>query len=183
MAFCSASRLTLCRFCFVCRICVWPWKDEQCTWPFPYPPADTHTCTRPHRRKKHFKEHQQAQHLLEAHLLKIIPPYADATFHLLGCVCVWIPRAPADTTLTMWKLMVSSLLVISTVMADLLCAMVPMSFHLLHAWKYIQKKEWWKKGKHILPLGFCAFKPVAWLSERWVLNQCKICKKKKVGGH
>lgn len=28
--------------------------------------------------------------------------------------------------------MVSSLLVISTVMADLLCAMVPMSFHLSH---------------------------------------------------
>lgn len=80
---------------------------------------------------------------------KSSPPYADVTFHLLGRVCVWIPRAPADTTLTMWKLMVSSLLVISTVMADLLCAMVPMSFHLLHAWKYIQKKEWWKKEKHI----------------------------------
>lgn len=41
-------------------------------------------------------------------------------------------KPPPDTTLTMWKMMVSSLLIISTVMADLLCAMVPMSFHLSH---------------------------------------------------
>lgn len=35
--------------------------------------------------------------------------------------------------------MVSSLLVISTVMADLLCAMVPMSFHLSHTRKHTHK--------------------------------------------
>lgn len=34
------------------------------------------------------------------------------------------------STLTMWNMMVSSLLVISTVIADLLCPIVPMSFHL-----------------------------------------------------
>ena len=52
MAFISASlvasRLTLHRSCSVCRTCVWPWKDERCTWPFPCPPADTNT----QRKKK-----------------------------------------------------------------------------------------------------------------------------------
>lgn len=42
----ATLRLTLCRFCSVCRICVWPWKDEQCTWPFPYPPAENRTKTK-----------------------------------------------------------------------------------------------------------------------------------------
>lgn len=37
---CQELPLTLHRSCSACRTCVWPWKDERCTWPFPCPPAE-----------------------------------------------------------------------------------------------------------------------------------------------
>lgn len=132
MAALVVSRLTLHRSCSVCRICVWPWKGERCTWPFPYPPADTNTA----RITLIFKwTHSRKSRELAPHIC----PCAEIFWE---CACAFfLFNFPPETLrvrvlqtkrLTMWKMMVSSLLVISTVMADLLCAMVPMSFHLSH---------------------------------------------------
>ena len=123
--------LTLHRSCFVCRICAWPWRGEQRIWPFPYPPSDTNT------EKKSQTLWMNAV-VFMGNKTEFPPFSADIWECPCKLFCLTSPFVTlckaceriADKTLTMWKMMVSSLLVISTVMADLLCAIVPMSFHL-----------------------------------------------------
>lgn len=154
-AFSVPLRLTLHRSCSVCKTCVWPWKDERHTWPFPYPPADTQK-----EKHRYFKLTQQLylqekQDQIHPFICLCAGISGNVFTHFLvalptgnlvqSIVCVYVLRPPADITPTMWKMMVSSLLVISTVMADLLCAMVPMSFHLSHTWKHTQinaQQDW-----------------------------------------
>jgi len=95
----AAARLTLHRSCSVCRICVWKWKDEQCTWPFPCPPAETDTV-----RKILTFLSKTAVLFIEnwaricLHICPSGGESVDVTFHYKPCrKCVWMRRDHLQT--------------------------------------------------------------------------------------